>query len=371
MFAAFLPLLLLVSACFGLPLLGTLLASEPLGELLNVPLTARSFDALPLDQGVFAVTVLVLFAALMLVTFLAWPRSRSRRDFGATQGALFPTWGWVGTLLAALSPLAGRGPWSGFGLTLFLLGLTLLLNAETRGRTGSSLLSQRPWFFISLFPAGMVLGWIYHYLNLFLQLWHYPAAGGTLAFSIDASLGCAVLVPALLSLRQWMASFPGFFDLFRHGLPVVAGKGGEEGWMLIALGCVGLAGAGIWPDWIYPLTWMSPLLLAIGLQGVRDKSTLFSGAVRGDWSRILLPALSALILGIIALAWNQLAGPIWAYELPLIDQARVLGLSGPAYAGFLPLGLLGIWVTDQLARPWRNRPQGRFREFPFKVVIKH
>jgi hypothetical protein len=371
MLTAFLPLLILISACLGLPLLGALLAREPLGEYLRVPLTSRSFDALPLDREIFGATVLVLSAALLLVAFLAWPRGRGRRDLGAPKDGAFPAWGWAGTLLAALAPLAGRGPWSGFGLTLFLLGLTLLLNAETRGRTGSSLLSQRPWFFVSLFPAGMVLGWIFHYLNLFLQLWHYPAAAVTPAFAIDVSLGYAVLLPALLSLRRWMASYAGLLDLLRHGRSIGGGDGGGEGWILITLSCIGLAGAGIWPDWIYPLTWVSPLLLATGMQRLRSKPTLFSSARQGDWSRILLSALSALVLGVIALTWNRLAGPIWAFELSLIDHARVMGLAAPAYAGFLPLGLLGIWMADQLALPWRKRPQGRFRKFPFKVVIKH
>jgi hypothetical protein len=83
-----------------------------------------------------------------------------------------------------------------------------------------------------------------------------------------------------------------------------------------------------------------------------------------------LPAVSALGIGVIAQSWNSLAGPFWVFSLPLIDAGRVTGLAAPAYAGLLPLGLLGIWVADQLASPWRQRPLGRFPKFPIKLVIR-
>jgi hypothetical protein len=51
-------------------------------------------------------------------------------------------------------------------------------------------------------------------------------------------------------------------------------------------------------------------------------------------------------------------------------QAWILfGLPLPAYAGLLPLGLLGIWIADGLAHPWRRRPQGRQRPFPVRISI--
>lgn len=370
MLAPFTPLLILVAACFGLPLLGSLLAREPFGQYLRVPLTARSYDALPLDAGIFTATTLILAALVLIVGFLAWPRSRVQTPGERLDPHAMPAWVWAGTLLTALAPLAGRSAWSGIGLTLFLLGLTLLLNGETQRRTGSSLLTKRPWFFVSLFAAGALLGWIYHYLNLYLQLWVYPGANATLPFVADATLSYTVLLPALLSLRQWLASYPRVLDFLRHGRPVSISGGGEIGWIYIALASIGLAGAGIWPDWIFPLSWVSPLLLVIGMQQVRNKPTLFNGPVQGDWSRILLTALSAVALGAITLAWNRLAGPIWVTGLPLIDHARVLGLAAPAYAGFVPLGLLGLWLADQLAHPWRKRPLKRFTKFPFKVVTK-
>jgi hypothetical protein len=46
--------------------------------------------------------------------------------------------------------------------------------------------------------------------------------------------------------------------------------------------------------------------------------------------------------------------------------ARILS---PA-PGYLPLGLQGIWLADQLALPWRKHPLGRFRKLPIRVVVK-
>ena len=145
----------------------------------------------------------------------------------------------------------------------------------------------------------------------------------------------------------------------------------QEGWLYLAAGTVGLAGAAIWPDWIWPLTWLAPLLLALGIQQARGAPTLFAGTRSGDWSRILIPALAALILGLVVQCWNWLTGPVWVFELPLIQAWTLFGLPVPAYAGLLPLGLLGIWIADGLAHPWRRSPQGRQRPFPVRISINH
>jgi hypothetical protein len=373
MLAALLPPLLLTLLILGLPLLGAWLGGQPLEQFLQVPLRNRAFDPLPLDRDLFFATALAAGGLFLSVLWLSRPRARAQVETEPpTRSGGVPAWCWAGALLAAAAPLTGNGPWFGMGLSLFLAGLTLLLNADTRRRAGACLLTKRPGYFAALLPAGALLGWLYHYLNLYLQLWHYPNAPTTATFVLERTLAYAILLPALLSLRQWLASFPTLREATRRARPIRLNSGGTgTGWIAIALGCLGLAGAPLWPDWIWPLTWLAPLLLVLGLQALRAGPTLLAGLGTGDWSRLLLPALSAVIIGFGAQAWNLVAGPIWAFALPLVDDARVLGLAAPAYLGLVPLGLLGIWVGDQLARPWRGSPLGRFPEFPVKIVVKH
>ncbi|MGA7978995.1 MAG: hypothetical protein WCA32_02060 [Chromatiaceae bacterium] len=367
MLAALLPLAVAVAAIIGLPLLGAIIARQPLSELVQLPLNAWGWDALPFDPEAFWASVAAVAGVLLLTLWMVRPRSLTAAPLPRTAAVALPLWGWLGVLVA----LGAAGAASTtIGLPLLFLGLALLLNADTERRTGSSLLTKRPAYFAVLFPASAVFGWLYYYLNLYLQLWIYPSAGSPFVFSATQTVCYAVLLPTLLSLRQWLGSFPLVLDWCSRGRPVTWSNAPEAGWILLGLGCFGLVGAAIWRDWIYPITWIAPLLLALGIQRIRGRSSPFAAGTKGDWSRMALPAVSALGIGVIAQSWNSLAGPFWVFSLPLIDAGRVMGLAAPAYAGLLPLGLLGIWVADQLASPWRKHPLGRFRTFPIKLVIR-
>jgi hypothetical protein len=372
MIAAFVPLLLLTAAVLGLPLLGAVLARQPLEQYLRLPLTERAFDPLPYSDTVFWGNAVLLLALAALVLWAAWPRRDAppapaaedlRRSRAATP---FPPWGWAGAASAALAFVLPVG-----GSALVLIGVTLMASAHTQRRTGSCMLTRRPGFFAALLPAGILVGWLYHWLNLYLQLWYYPEAASRLEFVLARTLEYALLLPALLSIRQWLGSFPRLLDWTgraRHLGPAPLGAG--LGWVLIALAGVALVAAPVWPDWIYPLAWVAPLLLATGLQLARGRPTPFAGLVQGDWSRILLPAAAAILVAVIVQLWNEHAGPSRVLTLPLLHGEETPGLPLLAYAGIPPLGLLGLWVADQLARPWHNRPLKRFPKFPFKVVIK-
>jgi hypothetical protein len=146
----------------------------------------------------------------------------------------------------------------------------------------------------------------------------------------------------------------------------------QEGWTLLGLGSVALAGAALWPDWVYPLTLLAPLVLAFGLSELLGRPTLLAGLGRGDWSRLLLPAVAALLVGLVAQAGNALLGPAWVIDLPQLGGPDLLGLPPPAWLLVAALGLLAVWVADQLTDPWRQRPQRppHRPRFPVRVVIE-
>jgi hypothetical protein len=360
-------LLILIAAVIGLPFFGALLGREPLSQFLHLPLRERAWDPLPLDLAVFWAGLVATSGLLMVLVWLAWPRSRPSTPPAAVPPARFPRWGWLGAPIALVATGLGS---TGIGLPILFVGLSVLWSADTQRRSGPSLLTRRPVYFAVLFPVSAIFGWLYYYLNLYLQLWTYPAAGSPAGFALTQTAEYATLLPTLLSLRQWLGSFPLVLGACSRGHALRADGGPATGWALIGLACFGLAGAGLWRDWIYPLTWVAPLLLALGIQGVRNRPSPFAGIASGDWSRALLTAFSALCLGVIAQAWNHLAGPFWVYSLPAIDAARLLDLPILAYVGLLPLGLLGIWLADQLALPWRRHPLGRFPKFPIRIVVK-
>jgi hypothetical protein len=111
-------------------------------------------------------------------------------------------------------------------------------------------------------------------------------------------------------------------------------------------------------------------VLAVALQQLRGRPTPLAGMASGDWSRILLPALAAVLLGALAQGLNALLGPAWRIELPLIGGPQLLGLPLPGWLWIALLGPFGVWLADQLTDPYKQDPQqpapGRF---PVQIEI--
>lgn len=377
-----LPLLILALAMLLLPPAGAILSSHPLGDLLALPLDEGAWDPLPLDPDRLRWFSIALGIWVLGTIWLAWPRRLSdspltdteRLALGTSPGPWPRTaiWGLL-CLGAAITTALAALP--GLSLPLLLLGLTLVIGADTQRRTGSSLVSTRPGYFLLLFAASASLGWLYYWLNLFLQLWTYPGSGtepgAAIPFTLTRTLGYAMLLPALLALRQWLGSWPRMVDWLSRARPLGGGERVREGWIFLSLAGLGLAGAAVWPDWIMVLTWLAPIFLIMGLQHLSATPCMFSGTRRGDWTRILLPGASAVILGMIAQAWNTLTGPTWVFQLPQIHAYPIFGLPLVAYAGLIPMGLVGVWVADQLAHPWRRHPLRPIGpSFPVRISIK-
>jgi hypothetical protein len=366
-----LPLLAVLGSMVMLPLAGALLGLTPIAELLRLPLSEPAWDTLRPDPTVTLAAMAISTLSLAVLGWLAWPRRPVRRAVETRAPAPLPRYTWFGVFSLLIAVVAVDGDAVNLACGMITLALALFANADTQRRTGNSLIRQRPGYFYSLFPASLAIGWAFYWLNLFLQLWSYPGATETMAFVLGQSVHYAALLPALLSLRQWLASFPRLSSWTSRARPTQGRGSRGEGVVLIGIGAIGLVGASIWPDWIFPLALLAPLLLALGLQLLRGRPTLFAGLAEGDWSRILLPGLSALLLSALTHSFNQLFGPGWVFQLPLIGGPTLLGLPVPAWLWTLPLGLFGVWIGDQLTTPWKARPQQpRYRpRFPVKIPL--
>lgn len=375
--SSFVPLIVVVALSLLLPFLGAWLGGQPVGDLTALPLIQRPWDPLPPQHGITLAANLVSVGLVLVLMLLARPR---RRDEVAPQPASaaaaaptpWPRFGWLGAFALIAAVIAWDGAAIQVAIALVTLAAMLFAGADTQRRTGTSLIRQRPGYFFSLFPASLVLGWTFYWVNLFLGLWTYPGATETVPFVLGKSIDYAVLLPAVLVLRQWLASFPWLLRMTNRARPLPGTATPQEGWTLLGLGSVALVGAALWPDWLYGLTLLAPLLLASGLSQLRGRDTLLAGLGRGDWSRVLLPGAAALLVGLIAQAGNALLGPAWVIELPLLGGPMLFDLPLPAWLVIAALGLLGVWVADQLTAPWQQRPQQpAYRpRFPIRVAVE-
>lgn len=338
--AAFLLVFLL-----GLPLLGIITAGRPLSPYFEFPPLTRYVRHAPFSGAVFAgLTVLgLLFAAVLFLQLKKQPRPPR----AAAGRVAYPWWGNIGLLLNLVSWFLAwnRFPWfAGLQAYTFLpiwLGYILVINSITLYRTGSCLLTRRTGYFIALFPMSAGFWWFFEYLNRFAQNWYYLGIEdfNRTEYIVHASLCFTTVLPSVLSTEEllgsirrltiplqdsWRARWPGL-RLFSCGLLLLSGAG--------------LAGIGIWPDFLFPLLWLSPVIIILCVQHILGRPTILSPLAGGDWRPLWLPALSALVCGFFWELWNDRSYAHWEYSVPFVQTLHLFKMPVLGYMGYLPFGL--------------------------------
>jgi hypothetical protein len=244
---------------------------------------------------------------------------------------------------------------------LAVLAFGLLLDTLTLRRTGHSLLRSQRYYLLWCGVAGTLTGTLMAYLNLFAGSWLIPGSN-TQVLLLAAVFGAALL-PAILIARLWLAGLPGLARVGSRklALPALPPETAAILLLLVALG--GLLSGTVWVDRLGWLFWLSPLLLLAALQLLWNESSIFSGLTQGDWSRLLLGAVSGILVGGFALAIYRLSGgPLYLAAAPW-----------QLLAGLAVFGLLCLQIGDAVAENWRGKPRSEvFKKkiFPISVVTK-
>lgn len=246
--------------------------------------------------------------------------------------------------------------------TLAIIAFSILLDTLTLHRTGHSLLHAQRSYLLWSGVAGTITCMLLAYLNLFAGSWFTPASSDTAALLLAALCGTALL-PAVLITRLWLAGLPGLVrsSTRRFALPALPAETAAMILLLAAL--FGLIGGTIWTVLLGWLFWASPLLLLVALQLLWHESTVFSGLAQGDWSRVLLGAVSGIAVGGIALATYRLSGG----TIYLTTNTWQL------IAGLALFGLLCLQVSDVVAENWRGKKRAdasKKKPFPIPIVTR-
>jgi hypothetical protein len=174
-----------------------------------------------------------------------------------------------------------------------------MVNALTHRRLRHCMLLDRPRYFFALFPLSAVFWWSFEYLNRFVQNWHYLGGQELTAISYfgQATLPFATVLPAVLGTAEFLSTYHSVTAMCGPLLKFEAQDRMTWGWSLLATGGVSLSGLGLWPDFLFPLVWVAPLLLIVGMQMIWGKPTIFAEAAQGDWRTVWAVSVAALICG--------------------------------------------------------------------------
>jgi hypothetical protein len=224
-----------------------------------------------------------------------------------------------------------------------------VVNALCCRRTGRSLLSHRPLFFLGLFPASALFWWFFEYLNRFVQNWYYVGARfGPWEYFWYASLPFSTVLPAVLSTQELVRSFAWFQRAFRRVQPLAGGNHPALPWALLALAAGGLAAVGVWPSYLYSLVWVAPLLIMVAVRSLKGESHPLQHLAGTDWSAPASAMLAALICGFFWEMWNVFSLAQWRYSIPFVHRFEIFVMPLLGYAGYLPFGLECAAVSDLL-----------------------
>jgi hypothetical protein len=108
---------------------------------------------------------------------------------------------------------------------------------------------------------------------------------------------------------------------------------------VLGAGGVSLAGIGVWPTILYPMLWVSPLILISSINALSGRNHVFCGFRTGDWRLIVSLALASLICGFFWEMWNVYSYAKWIYTIPYVQVFHIFEMPLLGYAGYLPFGL--------------------------------
>jgi hypothetical protein len=353
----FFKLFILAVMLLGLPLLGVILADFPVQKYLEFPPRSQYVHHAPFSWNVFAgYTFFILSFAVPLV-FKGFKIYRQIKTKPSSLHA-FPWWGWLGVITGTVTWILAwtRFPWfvkfQPHTFTPLWLSFILVINALCHRRTGRCMMIDHSYFFLLLFPISATFWWFFEYLNRFVQNWSYTGVHfSSYEYFCYATLSYSTVLPAVLGTRDLMNTFswikPGFdsFKPFKCSRPTI--------WALLSLAIsgIGLGCIGVWPNYLFSLLWISPLIIIVSLQILTREKHILSGLTAGYWSPLVSSALAAIFCGFFWEMWNYYSLARWEYSIPFVYRFKIFEMPILGYAGYLPFGL-ECAVIGELMEQW-------------------
>ena len=350
-----------LAAVVVLPLLGVWLAGYALQPYLEFPPRTTYVTHEPFSRPVFIACALGIFGITVPFIVRLMPQGDHGSPIartGLTSDALrrisLPWWGWCGTAwtITAWILAWNRFEWLGalqlHTFTALWLGYIVTVNAVSYARTGRCMLLHQVHYFLSLFSLSAGFWWIFEYLNRFVQNWYYVGARDFTAgeYLLLASLPFSTVLPAVMGTMECLESFSGLSALRKQMWTMRENPVQPPGWFLVLSAGAGLTGIGLWPDYLFPLVWVAPLLMITGLELLSGYPTIFDGLSHGHWERIGIAAMAALVCGFFWEMWNLHSLAHWEYTIPFVDRFQIFEMPILGYAGYLPFGLECLAVVE-------------------------
>lgn len=224
---------------------------------------------------------------------------------------------------------------------------------------GKSIFNNDPQELVGI-AVSSTAGWlIFEYLNFFvLEFWYYPNGGmiNDAEFCTYAIFASSALIPLGFELYSLFNSFPRFVSLYQNGIKICFGKKVQI--MVLIASYAGLFFMSFMPNVLCPVIWLAPLFILTVMLDLLGIWTPFTPITKGNWSPVLLTALTYLVGGFLLEGQNYLSAtheggvlhshlPVyWVYNVPFINRFHVFEMPVMGFYGYLPFGIYCLvwWI---------------------------
>ena len=355
-----------VGAIFALPYIG---AYIQYGK--DFPKSLFIYPAIfPLQKASFNIYIFSIISVFFLATVLVYiyPQIVGFRKVIPVQTTRkrtkLPVWFWIGVIIWSVSLFLLWGRFESITWYLKFIDIALwwsfsfIIDGWVYARTGgTSLAGTRPRELMGIAVAS-VMGWmIFEYINFFVHYnWYYPIGHQipSAEFLCYSMLASSAVFPISFEFYSLFNTFDGFKNKYSSGPKIVLPK-----WLLVSafiICLVILLMMSFYPDEMFFAIWIAPLaMLAILLDALKIW-TPFTLLKKGDWSPLLLIALSWVAAGFCVECWNYFSAAhvdgklittntfYWAYSVPYVNVAHIFEMPILGYLGYLPYGVYaGLW----------------------------
>ncbi len=326
------------------------------------PLTAE--PKAPYNQIVFII-IAIMFAAVALLYLFP-------RLFGFKKGNItdlimppmpkvsYPKWFWIGLIMQAGTLFILWGKFSEpkwlinwADLPLFW-GFTLVIDGLVYKRNGgSSLIRNAPQEIVAI-GASSVVGWLlFEYLNFYVDdNWLYPK--GNLIpdneFTIYAVIGSSGLLPLAFECYSLLRTIKWLKNRFDNGIKIIIAPWIQTVILIVCF--ISLFLSAIFHNTLFFALWMSPMIILVIMLDKFDIWTPFTPVKQGNWTPMLLFALSYFIIGFCLEGMNYFGAThnpdqtisthnpaYWQYSLPYVNCCHVFEMPGLGLLGYMPFGV--------------------------------
>lgn len=268
--------------------------------------------------------------------------------------ARFPWWGWFGIVELAV---AWTFCWAKFDFCRSIqphisymplwIGYILIMNALCVMRSGRSPLTSHFLPYLATFPASSLFWWFFEYLNRYVWNWYYRGVSQMSAaeYTFYATLCFSSVLPAVAATAAFLHTFAPFRDERYENMGKVDIRGIRPVLFFAFVSLLGLSGIVLFPQYTFPLLWLSPLMAFLLIQITLGEPCVLDRLRTGNWSLVFRFAVAALCCGLAWETWNYYAVAKWVYSVPFVHRFQIWEMPIIGFAGYLPFGVECAAVT--------------------------